>query len=514
MVLKVASGGPLNGPVYYQGTWDANANNPFLQSGIGFTGEYYIVSVAGNTTLDGITNWQVGDWAIFNSATNKWEKIDGGSYGTALNIVNDSSSNTAYNLVLTNSSGGLVDTEYVDNGVLTWNPSIPKLSITGVLGSTAFQATGGTVRSDIGLPLASYPAISFVGTGGSAVASGGSNFQVTHILNDGTVSLINSSNTGGFRFGYYTGSNPPYTYASWMTINFSGAISFGNSDANYGTSGQVLTSQGNTSPIWSTPANGTVLSITSGTGITATPNPITSSGTIALANTAVTAGTYGSNGAVAQVTINAQGQITNAQNVAITIPSGNVTGLGTMATQNANAVVITGGTINTATFYSANIQSVAVTFPNSFLANSSLTIGNVTISLGGTATSIGNLTLSNVTIAGGSISNVAIGAAITTKNTAYTATANNETILANVSAGAFAITLPTAVGATGKTYCIKKIDSSANAVTVNTTSAQTIDGATSRLLTNQYDAIQVQGDGSNWFIIANTFGRNGTAGTF
>ena len=109
---------------------------------------------------------------------------------------------------------------------------------------------------------------------------------------------------------------------------------------------------------------------------------------------------------------------------------------------------------------------------------------------------------------------MAIGAAITTKNTAYTATANDETILANVSAGAFAITLPTAVGATGKTYCIKKIDSSANAVTVNTTSSQTIDGATSRLLTNQYDAIQVQSDGANWFIIANTFGRNGTAGTF
>ena len=95
------------------------------------------------------------------------------------------------------------------------------------------------------------------------------------------------------------------------------------------------------------PYNGTVTNVATGTGLIG--GPITSSGTIAIANTTVTAGTYGSNGAVAQVTINAQGQITNASNVAITIPSGNVTGLGTMATQNANAVVITGGTINSVT---------------------------------------------------------------------------------------------------------------------------------------------------------------------
>ena len=95
MVLKVASSASgLNGPIYYQGTWDANANNPFLQSSVGFTGEYYIVSVAGNTNLNGITNWQVGDWAVFNGATNVWEKIGASSLGTTLNIVNDSTSNT------------------------------------------------------------------------------------------------------------------------------------------------------------------------------------------------------------------------------------------------------------------------------------------------------------------------------------------------------------------------------------------------------------------------------------
>ena len=59
----------------FQGTWDANANNPFLQSGVGVGGEYYIVSVPGNTNLDGVNIWQVGDWAIFESTTNMWQKI-------------------------------------------------------------------------------------------------------------------------------------------------------------------------------------------------------------------------------------------------------------------------------------------------------------------------------------------------------------------------------------------------------------------------------------------------------
>lgn len=60
----------------YKGAWDANSNTPTLTSGVGTGGDYYIVSVAGNTNLDGIIDWQVGDWAIFEGATNMWQKID------------------------------------------------------------------------------------------------------------------------------------------------------------------------------------------------------------------------------------------------------------------------------------------------------------------------------------------------------------------------------------------------------------------------------------------------------
>jgi len=60
----------------YKGTWNASTNTPTLASGTGVTGEFYIVSVAGATNLDGITDWQVGDWAIFVEvgATDTWQK--------------------------------------------------------------------------------------------------------------------------------------------------------------------------------------------------------------------------------------------------------------------------------------------------------------------------------------------------------------------------------------------------------------------------------------------------------
>lgn len=64
----------LVGGVNYQGSWNANTNTPALVSSVGTKGYYYVVSVAGTTSLDGITDWQLGDWAIFNGSV--WQKID------------------------------------------------------------------------------------------------------------------------------------------------------------------------------------------------------------------------------------------------------------------------------------------------------------------------------------------------------------------------------------------------------------------------------------------------------
>jgi Chaperone of endosialidase len=64
----------LVGGVVYQGTWNASANVPTLTSSVGVQGHYYIVSVAGNVNLNGITDWKVGDWAIFSESI--WQKVD------------------------------------------------------------------------------------------------------------------------------------------------------------------------------------------------------------------------------------------------------------------------------------------------------------------------------------------------------------------------------------------------------------------------------------------------------
>lgn len=62
------------GALEYKGAWDATANLPALASSTGDKGDYYIVTVAGTTNLNGITDWQPGDWVIFSGTT--WQKID------------------------------------------------------------------------------------------------------------------------------------------------------------------------------------------------------------------------------------------------------------------------------------------------------------------------------------------------------------------------------------------------------------------------------------------------------
>jgi hypothetical protein len=64
----------LIGGLQYQGTWNASTNTPNITSGVGTDGHFYIVSVAGNTTIDGVSGWQVGDWIVFHAPA--WQKVD------------------------------------------------------------------------------------------------------------------------------------------------------------------------------------------------------------------------------------------------------------------------------------------------------------------------------------------------------------------------------------------------------------------------------------------------------
>jgi hypothetical protein len=76
MLKTVSSVANALGALNYKGTWNASTNTPTLASGVGTQGDYYVVSVAGATDLDGITNWGVGDWATFNGSV--WQRVEGG----------------------------------------------------------------------------------------------------------------------------------------------------------------------------------------------------------------------------------------------------------------------------------------------------------------------------------------------------------------------------------------------------------------------------------------------------
>ena len=69
MLKSVSSTVNAIGALNYKGTWNASTNTPALASGVGTKGDYYQVSVAGSTALDGISNWGVGDVVAFNGTT-------------------------------------------------------------------------------------------------------------------------------------------------------------------------------------------------------------------------------------------------------------------------------------------------------------------------------------------------------------------------------------------------------------------------------------------------------------
>lgn len=94
---------------------------------------------------------------------------------------------------------------------------------------------------------------------------------------------------------------------------------------------------------------------------------------------------------------------------------------------------------------------------------------------------------------------VTVAGDVTSVSANYTALPSDSFILATGGAGGITVTLPAAVK--GSRYLIKKVDAGAGAVTVATTSSQTIDGATTKVLSAQYASVTVVSDGAAWYVI-------------
>lgn len=129
---------------------------------------------------------------------------------------------------------------------------------------------------------------------------------------------------------------------------FPGAFTFVEEGSTQADSGWVCTvNQGGT--LGTTPVTWTQFSgagtYTAGTGLTLSGNEFS------ITNTAVTAGSYGSASQTLSATVNAQGQLTALSAQSIAIANTQVSGLGTMSTQNANSVAITGGSVTNLTTF-------------------------------------------------------------------------------------------------------------------------------------------------------------------
>lgn len=90
---------------------------------------------------------------------------------------------------------------------------------------------------------------------------------------------------------------------------------------------------------------------------------------------------------------------------------------------------------------------------------------------------------------------------LVTKTAAYTIGSSDDVVLCDTTTAPFQVLLPTAVGCGGREITIKKIDASANALTIATV-AGTLDGEVSISVTIQYTSYLLVSDGANWFTLS------------
>jgi predicted heme/steroid binding protein len=175
------------GGVIFQGTWDASTNTPTLTSSVGTKGYYYIVSVAGSTNLNGITDWKIGDWAIFNGTT--WDKVDNTDAVSSVNGFTGAVSLTTSNIA--------------EGTNLYYLDSRARLALSFTAGSGAYDNTTGVIT---------------IPTNTSQLTNG-ANFITLSSLSASSPLAYNSG-TGAFSIQVATGAQNGYLSSTdWTTFN-------------------------------------------------------------------------------------------------------------------------------------------------------------------------------------------------------------------------------------------------------------------------------------------------------
>lgn len=214
---------PPAAPLLFQGTWDASTGLPPVPAAT-TAGEAWVVNVAGNTNLGGITDWQVGDWAVYGGGAT-WFKLDNTSWDTTGNVVG--------------ASQFIGSTNAADVVLKRNNVTQLTLSGTGLLAATGLDmannvisnigAAGTDFTAGGGLTLASTLTVSAGGasiTGATTIATGVGNLSISS-AGASTINLGNTNLTLGA--GVYSLGAGVWNIAA-QTITATGNLSFSGAD--------------------------------------------------------------------------------------------------------------------------------------------------------------------------------------------------------------------------------------------------------------------------------------------
>jgi len=277
-VITSVTTASFTGGLSYQGSWNASTNTPTLTSSVGVNGYYYIVSVAGSTNLNGVTDWQVGDWAIFNGST--WQKID------QTNLVSS-----------VNGQVGVVSIAYADlaGTIPTWNQNTTGTA--AGLSTTLAIASGGSGQTTA---QAAINAFAGAVTSGSYLRGNGTNV-VMNTIQVADVPTLNQNTTGtaaglsstlAIASGGTGQTTASAAFNALSPITTTGDLILGTgvntaSRLAIGLNGYLLTSNGTTASWAAAPAGGVTTFSAGTTGLTpsgATGGAVTLAGTLAVAN--------------------------------------------------------------------------------------------------------------------------------------------------------------------------------------------------------------------------------------